>query len=127
MSRPRCDARFERCLARRGFTAVAGADEAGRGALFGPVVAAAVILPLGAPLGGVRDSKQLPPAAREELCLEIKRLAAAWAVGESSAAEIDRINIYQASRLAMKRAVLALRTQPDFLLVDAVQIDLPVP
>jgi len=127
MSRPRCDARFERALARRGFVAVAGLDEAGRGALFGPVVAAAVILPPDAPLRGVRDSKELPESKREELSLEIQAAAAAWAVGEASAAEIDRINIYQASRLAMKRAVAGLRTSPDFLLVDALSIDVPLP
>ena len=126
-NRPRCDARFERALARRGFGAVAGVDEAGRGSLFGPVVAAVVILSPEARLRGVRDSKELAPSRREELSLEIKVRAAAWAVGEASAAEIDRINIYQASRLAMKRAVLELRVLPDFLLVDALTVDLPLP
>jgi ribonuclease HII len=127
MSRPRCDARFERSLARLGFVAVAGVDEAGRGAWFGPVVAGGVILPPETVLHGVRDSKQLPASRREELSAEIKETAMAWAVGEASAAEIDRINIYQASRLAMKRAVAALRVVPDFLLVDAMSVDLPVP
>ncbi len=127
MSRPRCDARFERSLARRGYVAVAGVDEAGRGALFGPVVAAAVILsPIDHP-PGLRDSKELPAARREELSVEIEAAAAAFAVGEASAGEIDRINIYQASRLAMKRAVAGLPAPPDFLLVDAMSIDLPVP
>ncbi len=106
---------------------MAGLDEAGRGSLFGPVVAAAVILSPDARLRGVRDSKELSPSRREELSCEIKGRAAAWAVGEASAAEIDRINIYQASRLAMKRAVLALRVAPDFLLVDALRVDLPCP
>lgn len=127
MSRPRCDGRFERALAKRGYVAVAGLDEAGRGALFGPVAAAAVILSADARLPGVRDSKQLEEPRREELALEIKAAATAWGIGEASAAEIDRINIYQASRLAMKRAVAGLRTRPDFLLVDALSVDLPLP
>ena len=127
ISRLRCDARFERALAKRGFGAVAGLDEAGRGSLFGPVVAAAVILSPDARLRGVRDSKELVPSIREGLSCEIKARAVAWAVGEASAAEIDRINIYQASRLAMKRAVQGLGVSPDFLLVDALTLDLPQP
>jgi ribonuclease HII len=106
---------------------VAGLDEAGRGCLFGPVVASAVILPPEAPLAGVRDSKQLSPAERERLAAEIKSAAAAWSVAQSGPAEIDRINIYQASRLAMKRAVETLGRTPDFLLVDALRVDAPQP
>jgi ribonuclease HII len=126
-TRLRCDGRFERALALRGYHAIAGLDEAGRGSLFGPVFAAAVILPLEVRLSGVRDSKELSPQRREELAVRIKADARAWAVAEVDAAEIDRINIYQASRLAMRRAVQQLPTPPDFLLVDAIDVDLPVP
>jgi len=102
-------------------------DEAGRGCLFGPVYAAAVILPLDLRIDGVRDSKQLAARRREELAARIQAEATAWAVAEASAGEIDQINILQASRLAMRRAVERLTTSPDFLLVDAIDIDLPVP
>jgi ribonuclease HII len=123
----RCDGRLERALARRGYLAIAGLDEAGRGSLFGAVFAAAVILPPDVRLPGVRDSKVVPAARREELAAEIREKATAWAVAQVEAAEIDRINIYQASRLAMQRAVAGLRTQPDFLVVDALQVDWPLP
>jgi ribonuclease HII len=123
----RCDGRFERALARRGYRAIAGLDEAGRGSLFGAVFAAAVILPLDVRLPGVRDSKVLPAARREELAVQIRATATAWAVAQAGAAEIDRINIYQASRLAMRRAVMQLPAGPDFLLVDALDVDLPLP
>ncbi len=125
-SRRRCDARFESALARRGFVAIAGLDEAGRGCLFGPVFASAVILPLAAQIDGVNDSKQLTPAARQRLAAQVEETASCWALGRADAVEIDRINIYQASRLAMKRAVSALSIPPDFLLVDALQVDVPV-
>jgi ribonuclease HII len=106
---------------------VAGLDEAGRGSWFGPVFAAAVIFPPEVDIRGVRDSKELGPARREELAEEICASATAWAVAQADAAEIDRINIYQASRLAMQRAALQLFPAPDFLLVDALSVDLPVP
>ncbi len=93
----------------------------------GPVFAAAVILPPGVRIHGVRDSKELAPARREELAPRIAEVAVAWAVECATAEEIDRINIYQASRLAMKRAVSRLFPTPDFLLVDALSIDLPLP
>ncbi|RPI19889.1 MAG: ribonuclease HII, partial [Acidobacteriales bacterium] len=126
-TRPRCDGRFEGAIARRGCQAVAGVDEAGRGCLFGPVFAAAVIFPLDVGIRGIRDSKQLGPQRREELAGEIRASARAWAVAQAGAGEIDRLNIYQASRLAMKRAVMQLRITPDFLLVDAMNVDLPLP
>jgi ribonuclease HII len=126
-ARPRCDGRFERALFRRGYQAVAGLDEAGRGSWFGPVFAAAVIFPPEVDIRGVRDSKELGPARREELAEEICASATAWAVAQADAAEIDRINIYQASRLAMQRATLQLFPAPDFLLVDALSVDLPFP
>jgi ribonuclease HII len=123
----RCEATLERELRARGFTAVAGVDEVGRGALFGPVVAGAVILSPDRPVRGLNDSKLLEPERREVLAGRIRERAVAWAVAGVDAATIDWINIYQASRLAMRIAVGRLNPTPDFLLVDAVPIDLPLP
>lgn len=112
---------------------VAGVDEVGRGALFGPVVAAAVILPASVlpqlAIAGVKDSKQLSRLQRLRLAHEIKWLALDWRIGYATSAEIDRINILQASLLAMKRAVLKLKVQPELCLVDGKQSlpDLPIP
>jgi ribonuclease HII len=123
----RCEATLERELRARGFHAVAGVDEVGRGALFGPVVAAAVILSPDHPVRGLNDSKQLDAERREVLAVRIRERAVAWAVAAVDAATIDAINIYQASRVAMRVAVSRLSPTPDFLLVDAVAIDLPLP
>lgn len=123
----RCTSELEDALRREGYPRVAGVDEAGRGALFGPVYAAAVILDPVRPVQGLADSKVLSPARREELAAMIRLRAIAWAVGTADAAEIDRINIYQASRLAMKRAVEALLPAPGYLLIDALSIDWPGP
>ncbi len=123
----RCEATLERELQARGFRAVAGVDEVGRGALFGPVVAAAVILSPDRPMRGLNDSKQIEPEMRETLAERIRERAVAWAVGAVDAATIDSINIYQASRLAMRLAVMRLKQAPDFLLIDAVPIDLALP
>src|SRR6266567_4988172 len=101
----RCEATLERELHARGFRAVAGVDEVGRGSLFGPVVAAAVILSPERPVRGLNDSKMLEAARREVLAERIRERAVAWAVAAVDAATIDRVNIYQASRLAMKLAV----------------------
>jgi ribonuclease HII len=106
---------------------VAGADEVGRGSLFGPVTAAAVVLCPERPVRGLNDSKQLTPERRQTLALRIFERATCWAIASVDAAEIDRINIYQASRLAMKMAVLQLTPAPDFLLCDALTLDLPMP
>jgi ribonuclease HII len=112
---------------------VAGVDEVGRGALFGPVVAAAVILPASAlpqlAIAGVKDSKQLSRLRRIKLAQEIQGLALDWRIGYATSYEIDQINILQASLLAMKRAVLKLKVQPDLCLVDGRESlpDLPVP
>lgn len=112
---------------------VAGVDEVGRGALFGDVVAAAVILPKEAivPLAslGVKDSKKLSPQRRHQLALEIKTVALAWQIASATVAEIDEINILQASLLAMKRAIANLAITPDICLVDGNQSipDLPIP
>jgi ribonuclease HII len=97
---------------------VAGVDEAGRGPLAGPVVAAAVILDPARPIVGLRDSKQLSPAQREALAEEIRARALAWAVAWADHEEIDRLNILQASLLAMARAVAALAVVPAEVLVD---------
>ncbi len=107
---------------------IAGVDEAGRGPLAGPVVAAAVILPQQYTLKGLTDSKKLSAATRAELETKIKQQAVCWAVGEASAAEIDQINILQASLLAMRRAVAALSLQPSMALVDGNRSpNLPMP
>ena len=97
---------------------VAGVDEAGRGPLAGPVVAAAVILDPDQPVSGLRDSKQLSPSRRESLYEEITGKALAWAVGRAEAGEIDRINILQATLLAMQRAVEALQPAAQMALID---------
>lgn len=97
---------------------VAGVDEAGRGPLAGSVVAAAVILDPSHSIPGLTDSKKLTAAKRARLEIEIKQTAVAWAIAEASIEEIDDINILHASMLAMRRAVLALKTCPDIVLVD---------
>lgn len=97
---------------------VAGCDEAGRGCLAGPVVAAAVVLPPGAAIPGLDDSKKLSPALREALAPVIYHVAVAVAVGQCSAEEVDRLNVLWASMEAMRRAVVALPVAPDILLVD---------
>lgn len=116
MSRP--DFRLERDLQRQGIWPVAGIDEAGRGPLAGPVAAAAVILdPKNLPRG-LNDSKELTPALREDLYEQILRRAIAVSVAFASAAEIDRVNIRQATFLAMRRAAHALSLAPRHLLID---------
>jgi len=123
----RCDGTRERELRARGFHAIAGTDEAGRGSLFGPVFAAAVILAPERPIRGLNDSKLLEPEHRELLAQRIRERAAAWAVAAVDASIVDRINIYQASRLAMKLAVELLDPRPNFVLTDAVFLDLCLP
>jgi ribonuclease HII len=97
---------------------VCGVDEAGRGPLAGVVVAAAVILHPDRPISGLADSKKLSASKREQLALKIQQQAWAWAVAEASVEEIDRLNILQASLLAMKRAVMSLTLKPEMVLVD---------
>ena len=101
---------------------IAGVDEAGRGPLVGTVVAAAVILDPNNPIAGLNDSKKLSEKKREKLFIEIQEKALAWAIAEASPAEIDELNILQASLLAMRRAVEALQLQPDQVLVDGNKI-----
>ena len=122
----RCHSKFEREAHSQGFRLVAGVDEVGRGALFGPVFAAAVILSPERQIRGLRDSKQLTAERREQLAARIRERAVAWAVAAIDAFEIDRINIYQASRLAMRNAIEQLKPAADYLLIDAITVDLPV-
>ncbi len=117
---------FEAALWSRGLAAVAGVDEVGRGCLFGDVVAAAVILPVGLVLEEVNDSKQLSEKKRASLYDQILEEAIAWSVGRVEASVIDAINIRQASRLAMKQAVQGLGVLPEYLLIDAETVDLEI-
>ncbi|MBK5292679.1 MAG: ribonuclease HII [Acidobacteriia bacterium] len=118
-----CTNRPERQAYKMGFCRVAGLDEAGRGCLFGPVYAGAVILNPARPIRGLRDSKQLTAVERQVLAGKIRETALAWSVAWADNGEIDRLNIYQASRLAMKRALEGLSPRPDYLLVDALSLD----
>lgn len=119
---------FERRLQARGFTRIAGVDEAGRGPLAGPVVSAAVMLPMDFISDGVMDSKQLTPRQREKAFKRIYSQAVSVGVGIVDAVEIDRINILQASRLSMAMAVSNLKPKPHFLLIDGkFGIDSPLP
>ena len=119
---------YERALYAKGYEFICGIEEAGRGPLCGPVVAAAVILKKDDHIEGVNDSKKLTEKKREELFEIIKERAVAWSVGIVDEETIDRINILEATRLAMKKAVEGLSQKPDFALVDAekkVPIDVP--
>ena len=106
---------------------MAGVDEVGRGSLFGPVVAAAVILDPAYRVRGLRDSKLLLPERREILAERIRQHAIAWAIAAVDAARIDQINIYQASRVAMLEAVIHLKPSADHLLIDALRLDCDLP
>ena len=121
-----CCTRYEREARQRGWLRIAGLDEAGRGSLFGPVVAAAVILNAKRRIVGLDDSKKLPPERRRELAERIREHALAWATAEIDSSRIDAWNIYQASRQAMVAAISLLRPLPDYLLLDAIEIDLPI-
>lgn len=118
--------RFEKRLREQGYRIVAGIDEAGRGPLAGPVLAAAVVLPERFDLPGLTDSKKLSAAARERLFPLIRQQAAAIGIGFASPVEIDRLNILQATLQAMQRAVARLYPAPDYLLIDGIT-PLPVP
>jgi len=113
-----CGWTLEDAARTRGALRIAGLDEVGRGPLFGPVVAAAVILPRGCRLQDLTDSKKLSEKKRNELDVEIRANAVAWAIAAVDAETIDRINIRQASLLAMRLAVEQLALSPDFLLID---------
>jgi len=119
---------FELRSNRLGFDTIAGVDEAGRGPLAGPVVAAAVILPSGYTNGEIRDSKKLTPRKREALYKIISDDAVSIGLGAVDAFAIDKINILQATLAAMKTAVLNLSPQPDYILIDGINsIDIPIP
>lgn len=118
---------FESRAYRRGYTVVAGIDEAGRGPLAGPVVAAAVVLPRDYRNGAIRDSKQLTPRSRERLYEIITRDALSVGLGVTEPSVIDRLNILRATLLAMQEAVSALSLQPDHLLVDGIhRLETPI-
>ncbi|WP_337098907.1 ribonuclease HII [Paenibacillus sp. YIM B09110] len=118
---------FERALWSDGYKTIAGVDEVGRGCLFGDVVAGAVILPPGLCIDGVDDSKKLSEKKRDMLYDIILRQSVAWSVARVDAETIDRINIKQAARLAMKLAVESLEMPADYLLIDAEKVDVPLP
>lgn len=119
-----CGNRYEKAARALGATIIAGVDEVGRGALFGPVVAAAVILPCDTRIRGLRDSKQLLREDRERLSDVVKKKAIAIAIEEVDAETIDRVNIYQATRLAMTAAVRKLEPVANHLLIDAMKLDI---
>lgn len=123
----RCTLRYEKKAWSTGAQLVAGVDEVGRGSLFGCVVAAAVILDPAYRVRGLRDSKLLLPERREVLAERIREHAIAWTVAAVDAARIDQINIYHASRAAMRDAVLRLAPAADHLLIDAMRIDCELP
>ena len=115
---PVCGLVFENAARRRGATSIAGLDEVGRGPMFGPVVAAAVILPERCRIKGLTDSKQLTAEQRNVFDVSVRACAVAWAIAAVDVETIDRINIRRASLLAMRMAVEQLATAPDYLLID---------
>ncbi len=121
-----CSSRYERQARKLGFGRIAGLDEVGRGALFGPVVAAAVILDPARRIQGLDDSKKLRPERREQLAARIRERALAWAVAEVDAGRIDAWNIRQASCQAMLLALGSLLVAPDYLLIDAETLESPI-
>src|SRR5437764_2751113 len=123
MAYRRCGFRYEKKLHAIGITRIAGIDEAGRGALAGPVVAAAAILPEKFRHGRLNDSKQLAPELREEVYAELtSNSEIKWAIGVVDSAQIDRVNILRASHQAMRVAVAALSEQPDHVLIDGLPV-----
>ncbi|MDF2924764.1 MAG: ribonuclease [Paenibacillaceae bacterium] len=118
---------YELGLWEQGYRRIAGIDEVGRGCLFGDVVAAAVILPEGLVIEGINDSKKLTEKRRNALYEVIQAEALGIGIGYVDAQTVDRINIKQAARLAMKQAVELLQSEPDYLLVDAEKVDSPLP
>lgn len=113
---------YEQALWAKGYEHIAGTDEVGRGPFAGPVVACAVIMPKGVKIPRLTDSKKLSKKEHALFAEEVKKQALAYAIGMASVEEIDQLNIKQASRLAMKRAVEGLQIQPDYLLVDGTEV-----
>jgi ribonuclease HII len=122
---------WERTCWRDAFRVVVGLDEAGRGALAGPIVAAAVVLPpnlrLTARVREINDSKQVAEPKRSQMAKYVKAIAVSWSIGQATATEIDEFGISRANRLCMERAIEGLRCSPDFALVDAITCELDVP
>ena len=119
---------LEQSLVDKGYTYVCGVDEAGRGPLCGPVVAAACILPLGIHIEGLNDSKKLSPKKRKEVYNKIIENAVAYCIAEASVEEINELNILEADMLAMRRAVEGLQIKADFALIDGnISRDFPIP
>ena len=118
---------MEREAINSGFCSIGGVDEAGRGPLAGPVVAACVILPKDTYIIGVNDSKKLTPEKRDRLYDEIREKAIAYGVGIADHTYIDRVNILNATKKAMEVAILSMKTRPDYLIIDAVHLNLEIP
>lgn len=124
----RCTAQFEQRLRAAGYRSIAGVDEVGRGALAGPLVAAAVILDLDRIPQGIDDSKKLSPAQRQHLAQQIRRSALALSMAVIEPHQIDQLNVGRATRLAMRLAVQQLTITPDYLLIDALRLpELAIP
>lgn len=111
---------FERACQQNGYRQIAGIDEAGRGALAGPVIAAAVILPINCGIKGLQDSKQLTPKQRDHLRDEIYRVAVSVGIGSMDNRVVDSVNVLEATLLAMQQAIEELTPQPDYLLIDGI-------
>ena len=118
---------YEKQLSEKGIRYIAGVDEVGRGPLAGGVLACACILDLSHPIEGINDSKKLSEKKRLELAKAIQKNAISYAYGYVSEKEIDRINIYQASKKAMIKAILALKVKPEHLLIDAMHLEIDIP
>ena len=119
--------RYEKELYKAGYQAIAGIDEVGRGPLAGPVVAAAVILPLGCKIKGLNDSKKIPKKKHQEIYQVVMDKALAVGIGLMDSEIIDQVNIYEATKLAMKEALSKLSLKPDYLLIDAMKLDVDIP
>ena len=119
--------RYEKELYKAGYQAIAGIDEVGRGPLAGPVVAAAVILPPGCKIKGLNDSKKIPKKKHQEIYQTVMNKALAVGVGLIDNEIIDQVNIYEATKLAMKEALSVLSHKPDYLLIDAMKLDVDIP
>ena len=117
----------EKELYKAGYQTIAGIDEVGRGPLAGPVVAAAVILPPGCKIKGLNDSKKIPKKKHQEIYQAVLDKALAVGIGLMDNDIIDKVNIYEATKLAMKEALSKLRLKPDYLLIDAIKLDVEIP
>ena len=118
---------YEKELYKQGLTLIAGVDEVGRGPLAGPVVAAAVILPPGCKIKGLNDSKKIPKKKHQEIYQAVMDKALAVGIGLMDNEIIDQVNIYEATKLAMKEALSKLSLKPDYLLIDAMKLDVEIP